>query len=195
MIQINRKWRRGPDCARPCLGDCVRCDATGLLAKSRGCLDHHEQLVWWRLAWTEEGQRRVRTVPLQVTMTPQPLGGVRGWWRCPVCDRRCGVLLAATPTSAIACRRCMGARYAGGYPSRNRDRQLVALLRSMASGSLDEVTERELDVLSAKRRRGARRGRRVMLRAVRLLVKLGTRVSDVCEPFSANRGGPPAVGR
>jgi hypothetical protein len=52
----------------------VRCDATALLAKSRGYRDHHEPLVHCRVAWTDGGQRRARTVPLQVTTTPQPLG-------------------------------------------------------------------------------------------------------------------------
>lgn len=77
------------------------------------------------------------------------LGRVRRWWRCPICNRRCGVLNAATPDS-IACRRCLRAQYAGDYPGRNFDRLVVALLRSMATGYLDEADERKLDALTAR---------------------------------------------
>ena len=111
MIRIIAKRRRGRPTGRPLLlvEDCVRCDASALLATSRGYQGQDEPVVLWRTAWTDGGRPRARTVPLPVTTTSQPLGGVRRWWRCPRCARRCGVLLAATPDGAIGCRRCLRA--------------------------------------------------------------------------------------
>lgn len=109
---------------------------------------------------------------LPVTTTTQPFGGVRRWWRCPICRTRRGVLLVAAPDGPIACRNCLHAAYLIDYPGRRHTRQLTTLLRGfIADGSLtlDERGDRELDLLLAKRRRGVRRGRRVVLRALRRL--------------------------
>lgn len=190
MIRINETRRRGrPSGLAPLfVEDCVRCDATGLLAKTRGGqVVTDEQVGCWTATWTEFGVPRRRVLRLQITRTNQPFGGTRRWWVCPSCDRRCGVLLAATPESSIACRRCLGAQYAGDYPGRNRDRRLVALLRSVGSGGLDDVGERELDALLAKRRWGVRRGRRVTKRAIRLVLKMEAGLTDVGDLISTYR--------
>ena len=55
----------------------------------------------WTLQWTEDGHAQQRVVELRVTATSQPFGGVRRWWRCPVCHRRCRLLLAADPRALI----------------------------------------------------------------------------------------------
>jgi hypothetical protein len=183
MIRISAKRRRGRPTGRPplFLQDCVCFDATALLAKSRGHQGHRDLLVHWRLAWTDGGQRRVRAVLLQVTTTPQPLGGVRRWWRCPRCGRRCGLLVATNPEAPIGCRLCLNARYASDYPARDRRRRFVALFHALGQGGLDADADRELDSLIARRRRGVRRGRRVCLRAIRALTRLPARYEAVTD--------------
>jgi hypothetical protein len=57
----------------------------------------------------------------------------------------------------------------------------------MGSGCLDDVGERELDALSAKRRRGVRRGRRVTQRVVRLVLKMEAGLTDVGDLASTYR--------
>ncbi len=156
----------------------MRFDATERLAKSRGGPVGDGLLAWpVTVTWTEYGQPRVRRLLLPVTTTPQPLGGVRRWWQCPNCGRRCGVLLAASAEAPIGCRRCLGAVYLTDYPGRRRDRQLTALLGNFLADeslTLDARRDRELDALLGKRRRGIRRGRRVLRRALRRLAPLKT---------------------
>ena len=187
MIRTIRARRRG----RPCgptpafVEDATRFDATTLLAKTRGAPDLGEPVHHCTLAWTDGSRRRFRNVSLPVTSTAQPLGGRRHWWRCPICNGRRGVLLVFDLMGPIACRRCQNAHYVTDYPSRRRDRRLVALMRSMAHGSLDEAGDRELNALFAKRRRGIRRGRRVLHRAARALVKVRAWPETLAELFDA----------
>ncbi len=79
------------------------------------------------------------------------------------------MLLIADAQSPLACRRCWRAQYTSDYPRQQQQtrRRDVLLLAAGGSPALD----RELQLLSAQRRRGVRRGRRVFQRAVRLLVK------------------------
>src|SRR5436190_19815136 len=75
--------------------DCVRLDATVLLAKSCGSVvmdDGRTSTV--SLRWTEHGQMQEGAVRIPVTATEQPLGGVRRWWQCRVCRGRGGILLS-----------------------------------------------------------------------------------------------------
>jgi hypothetical protein len=145
--------------------DCIRVDATTLLAKTRGARAGDALVGDWIAEWTQAGPRR-RVVRLQITTTPQPFGGVRRWWRCPHCDRRCRILLAPEPDSPLACRRCCDAQYLSAYPYERRRRQRFQLLRDDLSRLTEE--ERELTFLAAPRRRGVRRGRRLRERADRL---------------------------
>jgi hypothetical protein len=179
MIRIIEKRRRGRPTGRSpfFVEDCVRCDATALLAKSRGSRVHQEALVHWQLAWTDGGRQHVRTVPLDVTTTPQPMGGVRRWWRCPLCGRRCRLLVAVAPEAPVGCRLCLNTRYASDYPARDRRRRFVALFHALGQGVLDADAERELNSLLAGRRRGVRRGRRIRLRAARALARFNARWS------------------
>lgn len=110
---------------------------------------------------------------LPVLSTPQPLGGVRRWWQCPNCGRRCRILLIAG-MGPPACRRCWGAVYSADYPQRHFWRQFVIFFHGMAEGlwSVSPERDRELDRLLAKRRRGVRRGRRVRVRGLRQLDRL-----------------------
>jgi hypothetical protein len=175
---LSRRRGRPEDSRRLFVEDCTRVDATLMLAKSRGHdLDDDLAALPLTFSWTEYGQTHVRQVRLPVTTTVQPLGGVRRWWRCPTCNRRCRILLVWSKESgvAVACRRCLGAVYASDYPARDNWRQMAAFLTGyLGDGSIIgiERCSRELSVLLAKRRRGVRRGRRLTKRAWRLLVRL-----------------------
>lgn len=46
-----------------------------------------------------------------VTDTPQPKGGRRHWFRCPLCRRRCAKLYHPRHGFAFACRACYGLTY------------------------------------------------------------------------------------
>ena len=181
--------------------DCTRADATAMLAKSRGHnLDDNLAALPVTVSWTEYGQTHVRSLLLPVTTTVQRFGGVRRWWRCPKCGRRRRVLLMSSEGSAIAvaCRRCLGAVYSADYPARHCWRETSALITGfLADGSIPgiERCKRELDVLLAKRRRGVRRGRRVLCRALRALVRLSKQpdtAGSLIRDYDGRRG--PSVG-
>src|SRR5262245_40164878 len=88
---------------------------------------------------------RHRTVSLRVTSARQRLGGVRRWWRCPICLRRCRVLIAIRHEAPIGCRLCHHVRYVTDYPRRDCRRRFVALVHALDSGGLDTEHEREAD--------------------------------------------------
>jgi hypothetical protein len=192
MIRANPRRTRGRTFGPPPLfvADCQKFDATALLAKSRGARFSDdgsgaaELLGHWTLRWTDDGRTLHRTVALRVTTTRQRFGGVRRWWRCALCGRRCRLLLAEAPEAPIGCRLCLNARYGSDYPARDRLRQFVSLVHSLGQGSLDADGERELDWLLARRRRGIRRGRRVFLRAARALARRNARLSSVDDILS-----------
>jgi hypothetical protein len=187
MIRITPRRSRGRPFGPPpvFVADCQRFDATTLLAKSRGARfsvedpGASELLGQWVLRWAEDGRPLNRTVAIRVTTTRQHLGGSRFWWRCPVCRRRCRVLLAVNPEAPLGCRLCLNARYASDYPARDRRRQFVSLIHGLGQGSLDVDADRELDALLARRRRGVRRGRRVCQRAIRALIRVQARAGLV----------------
>ena len=109
-VRMIRKMRGRPKDGSEFVEDCLRIDATTLLAKSRGFRASGEGQRSGRLDWHDGTDVRTHDATLWLQTTPQSLGGVRRWWRCPCCGRRCGVLLAVTPESPIACRRCHRAR-------------------------------------------------------------------------------------
>lgn len=173
--RIHQRRRRGrPFGPRPCfIDDFWRIEATEWLAKSRGaCVGDQALAVPFTITGTEPG-RPARIVFLPVATTSQPLGGVRYWWRCPRCHRRCGVLLVAPIDGPVGCRACFRARYISDYRTRHRDRRLLTVVRHVVvDGSvplLDDRCQRDLDLVAAKRRRGVRRGRRVLTRLLRHL--------------------------
>ena len=175
MIRITGR----PDDSHPrFVKDFVRLDATQLLAKTRGAPARavlgplpveYLRFVPVDCRDRDRAGRLQRTLTVEVTWSRQHFGGWRGWWRCASCGRRCGVLLMVDVKSPVACRRCWRAQYTSDYPRRQQQarRRGVLLLAAGGSPSLD----RELQLLSARRRCGVRRGRRVFRRAVRLLVK------------------------
>jgi len=109
-------------------------------------------------------------VQVHVVSTPQTLGGCRWWWRCPQCACRCGVLLMPSADAQALCRRCVRGVYERDYPGRWCWRQVRQWLGVVPGGPLDQL--REVEALSAPRRRGVRRGRRVRARAERLTYRL-----------------------
>ena len=74
------------------------------------------------------------------------------------------------PGGRVSCRTCWPVRYPVAYLGRQRNRRLLDALRWCVTGCSDLV-DQELDPLSAPRRRGVRRGRRVFVRAVRRLAR------------------------
>ena len=149
--------------------DFVRVDAT-TLAKARNGRVGDVPSATIQLSWTHFGQPGTRTITLPVTYSKQPFGGRRAWWRCPFCKRRCGVLLAPETDGQFACRTCWCATYLSDHPGRVRRHQLVDLLMCGAWGRwpLQEAA----DALTAPRKRGVRRGRRVGQRAARKQIEL-----------------------
>ena len=55
-----------------------------------------------------------------VVATRQRLGGVRWWFSCPRCERRCAVLYRPRESEHYACRVCTGADYESPKVSRRR---------------------------------------------------------------------------
>ena len=121
MLRTTPRRRRGrPFGPSPCFSRTAPSGSTPCcLAKARGRATAPTQKLRVTSAAPGRcsGPRTVtpqqRMVELRVTASRQPLGGVRRWWRCPVCHRRCRLLLAADPRAPIGCRRCLQARYAG----------------------------------------------------------------------------------
>lgn len=115
-----------PEGSRPhFVEEFVRLDATRLLAKTRGApvravlgWEPVEHLRFVPIAQRDHTGRLQRMLTVEVTWIPQPLGGWRGWGRCAMCRRRCGVLLMADRRDPVACRRCWGAQYTSDYPLR-----------------------------------------------------------------------------
>lgn len=56
------------------------------------------------------GQSATDWIPLEAA--PQPFGGVRWWFTCPWCRRRCRFVYLPRPELPFRCRRCYGLRYA-----------------------------------------------------------------------------------
>src|SRR5436190_11105285 len=125
----------------------------------------------WTVSVTSEWPDGRQTFnQLDVVPTRQRLGGSRWWWRCLKCSRRCGVLLSPRSDLPFKCRRCWRALYKSDYRPRSKYDVLFELL-GVKPDSLKE-REGQFDFLNAPRRKGVRRGRRVRLRAVRLLGKV-----------------------
>ncbi len=123
------------------------------------------------------GQLRC-TLTVEVTWTRQHFGGWRGWWSCPSCRRRCGVLLTTDSRGPVACRHCWHAKYTSDYPRWQQQARLRDALLRRAGGL--PMIDRELTLLCARRQRGVRRGRRVFQRAIRLLIKQHQEVLLAC---------------
>lgn len=191
MVRIKRQRDRGrPFGPAPLfIDDCYRMDAIPLLSRSRGSrhdqtgADFGELTTSWTFRWTDHGREPSRTMTVVVVKTKQPLGGVRLWWLCPICRRRCRVLLVTEPEAPIGCRTCLRARYARDYPGRDRRRQFVALVHGLGDGSLGLQSE-ELDLLLAPKRRGVRRGRRVLRRTIRALAANHARLDRLVDTLA-----------
>ena len=126
------------------------------------------------VVWTVEASIEWAGVPMSLSIDVLPsrqrLGGQRWWWSCGRCGRRCGVLLSPEQGQPFACRRCWGAVYTSDYPRRQEFRSIRQMFGTESGGPLDRFEQ--LEHLTARRRRGVRRGRRVRLRAVRLMGRL-----------------------
>ena len=111
-----------------------------------------------------------KPLSIQVAPSRQRLRGQRWWWVCPECGRKCGVLLSpARCQLPFRCRRCWHAVYVTNYSTRHPG--LVEAMRSTRQRLLEQLRS-DLDQLTAPRRKGIRRGRRVKQRAARLRGKI-----------------------
>ena len=63
------------------------------------------QLRIWDVAEASSGLVIVYDIPVEITQTPCHLGGLRNWFLCPKCGRRCAILYL------IVCRKCINGRY------------------------------------------------------------------------------------
>jgi hypothetical protein len=52
-----------------------------------------------------------RLAEVSIEVRSQPFGGVRYWFRCPGCGRRCAILYLPSRPYSFACRWCYGLRY------------------------------------------------------------------------------------
>ena len=107
-----------------------------------------------------------KPVVLPLVPTAQHLGGKRWWWACPACGRRCAILLRRARAQEFGCRRCLKAVYLRDRPSAR-----PLLVHQPVLGWQPSAFDhwQELLRLSAPKKRGVRRGRRVGARAARLL--------------------------
>jgi hypothetical protein len=62
-----------------------------------------------------------------VVATTQRLGGVRWWFSCPGCERRCAVLYRPRESERYTCRICTGAGYDSPKVSRRRRAEMQAM--------------------------------------------------------------------
>lgn len=65
--------------------------------------------------------------PVAVVATTQRLGGVRWWFNCPRCERRCAVLYRPRESEHYTCRICTGAGYESPRVSRRRRAEMRAM--------------------------------------------------------------------
>jgi hypothetical protein len=111
-----------------------------------------------------------RPFTVRFVFTPQHFGGQRAWIECPGvgCHRRCRYLLSPNAYSQpFACRKCWQTRYCSDYPRAACFHQFGQFLRGEMFADLAPW-----EALIARRRVGVRRGRRVGLRALRLMTRL-----------------------
>jgi len=88
-----------------------------------------------------------------LTETPCHYGGIRKWYLCPSCRRRCGVLYVGP---RIACRSCHDLVYASQYeaPRERMRRQLKKIRKAIGAGmEIEGPFNPPLQGMSAKRHR------------------------------------------
>lgn len=75
---------------------------------------------------------------IAILTTAQHMGGVRQWWKCPGCGRRCAILYAPEGDNFFDCRKCLGLTYRSqhlGKPYRQQ-RRLRMLYHRLEQGYL-----------------------------------------------------------
>jgi hypothetical protein len=110
-------------------------------------------------------------VAVDVIASRQQLGGRRWWWACPGCGRRCAILLRPAVGQRFKCRVCWHAVYLSDYENRQDVLARSGRLATSSGARLGDL-HREWSRLTACRRKGVRRGRRVKKRARRILAKI-----------------------
>lgn len=182
MILKTRGRPKGPD---PLFAEhCSRLEANALFAKARGVdvpTDAARGIFTFDLRWDDWRGPQYRKLSLTGVTLPQPFGGQRWWLECPHCRRRCGMLFLANRDGPVFCRTCGSVRYLAAYPGRRRPQGRLSLVQRVLEGYPDHASAK-LNALLAKRRRGVRRGRRVLQRAARE----STRFSRYWDDFEAS---------
>jgi hypothetical protein len=54
---------------------------------------------------------KMEDVSVSLTTSKTVFGGLRYWFKCPICARRAGTLFLHPVTSQIGCRTCLGLEY------------------------------------------------------------------------------------
>lgn len=54
---------------------------------------------------------QVASKSIELTLSKTALGGIRYWFKCPLCSARAGILFAHPLTGEIGCRKCLGLEY------------------------------------------------------------------------------------
>ena len=136
-----------------------------------------------RPSWPAGRPDRVWTVPVpdpweeghslafDVTPTRQPCNRQRWWWVCRSCGRRRRVLLSGRSNQEFRCRPCLRAVYESDYRRRPTRRDRLRDAAGMAPVVLERL-RRLLAALTARKRRGVRRGRHVHRRVARLAARI-----------------------
>lgn len=99
-------------------------------------------------------QEQAHNYLIRVTATSPNYGGVRFWWLCPACSRRCGTLYGS---GRYLCRQCHGLTYESCQKSHEFDSMYRFLARQMGTDAEDIRTAFEWD---RRQRRNAREGKR-----------------------------------
>jgi len=129
----------------------------------------------WALSIPNPWDDGASSLQFDVTSTRQRLGGKRWWWICPGCGGRCAVLLSSRPNEPFRCRRCCRAVYQSDHlrrPARRDVRAVRAWTFPRPELTLLGRLTRRLAELTARRRRGVRRGRHLQRRIARLKVRI-----------------------
>jgi hypothetical protein len=52
-----------------------------------------------------------RGIKIELTTSKTGFGGIRYWFKCPLCDRRAGTLFTHAVSQNLGCRACLGLQY------------------------------------------------------------------------------------
>jgi hypothetical protein len=117
-------------------------------------VDHGNDRFILQYTKTLQGEKRHVEDPIPFHTTGAQFGGVRYWFNCPSCWRRCAKLYLPPGGLYFRCRLCYHLTYESCKESRKYDR-LFSMLAAETGGSISDVKR----ALKALQYRGSRNGR------------------------------------